>query len=251
MLINLDDIAPPKDISAGFDVRLLGKCDDVTAFLAEVLQWDLSVCVRDRLKSGGLLQCGILHTTQTCDDASLVRTAAGGVAADMEEHKSAPLPPLRRGLSAPQCAARPSLSPPTDLGVGCRVLRCRSVEQEAIGPFLTKEIVTNGTTETFKQPKPLLPLTYCATAPRVYLVDRNRILTSRRTSTRKSYDVCDTEQGVKRKAEALRVNDCVMALQCRFQKAQSMKLASRKVGRPKKEVIPLDSNGITVTDNSR
>lgn len=39
VLINLDDISPPKDLGDGFDVRLLGRCDDVIEFLQAVLQW--------------------------------------------------------------------------------------------------------------------------------------------------------------------------------------------------------------------
>ena len=41
MLINLNPIRPPSPLSSeGFDISLLGECDDVVAFLAEMIQID-------------------------------------------------------------------------------------------------------------------------------------------------------------------------------------------------------------------
>eukprot|EP01034_Spumella_vulgaris_P021999 gene21999-28090_t len=42
ILINRDAVAPPKSFSEGFDVSLLGTCDDIVHHLCERLGWDLN-----------------------------------------------------------------------------------------------------------------------------------------------------------------------------------------------------------------
>jgi hypothetical protein len=41
VLINLDNITPPSVLaSEGFDISLLGTCDDVVTFLSDMIQLD-------------------------------------------------------------------------------------------------------------------------------------------------------------------------------------------------------------------
>lgn len=44
ILMNLRIVNPPKSISRGFDLSLIGECDVIVSYLSQYLQWGMYVC---------------------------------------------------------------------------------------------------------------------------------------------------------------------------------------------------------------
>jgi hypothetical protein len=122
VLINLDDIPPPKDISEGFDVRLLGRCDDVMEFLRSVLQWEISVgnktpVVAPSGSGGRSMAC------QSVDDDDLNPTVHS-------ENREIPLPSKNT-----QCCQQQERA----ISVGVDGLMLPAVKRSSSAPLLTTQ----------------------------------------------------------------------------------------------------------------
>ena len=84
ILINKEQVTLPKTLSGGFDVSLLGTCDEVTSYLCERLGWggDMNVATATPATAGENL---VAHTTLATDGGGEMTTSVGNKRSRVDE----------------------------------------------------------------------------------------------------------------------------------------------------------------------